>query len=208
MFIIDKILPTTTCRNVFDVKNKYEKEYIKLFGQQLHITKEMGLERFCIPAVSILVNKDLNPHYDSLNPMDKDNDFTFSMNLEIPLIYLPPNMLPIVKKEFPTGVPLCLVLYKRNALCNYSKRMTAVDSYMDKKKLVDNKLVLQYPGRRKLVELLQDVKGDNDYIGNFFSKDTIKKLVERFDYDQGNSVFKSKILLCPEAVDKMVCITM
>ena len=208
MFIIDTILPSTPFPNIFKTQNQYELEYVKMFGQQLHITKEMGLDRFCVPAVSILVDKELYPHYDSLNPIDRDNDFTFSMNLEIPLNYIPTNIVSMVKNDYPTGVPLCLVLYKRNALCNYSKRMTAVDSYMDKKKLVDNKLVLQYPGRRKLVELLQDVKGDNDYIGNFFSKDMIKKLVERFDYDQGNSVFKGKILLCPEAVDKMVCITM
>ena len=207
MFVIDHILPTTTYPDIFKVQNKYEKEYITLFGQQLHITKGMGLNRFCIPAVSLLVNKQLNPHYDSLNPTKKNDDFTFSMNLQVPLIFLPPNMLPVVKKEFPTGVPLCIVLYKRNALCNFSKRMKEVDNYMDKKIVVETKLVSQYPGRRKLVELLRSVNSDNDYVGNFFSKHTREGLAKKFDYDKHKIVFKGKILLCPEAVDKMVCVT-
>ena len=87
MFIIDTILPSTPFPYIFKIQNQYEKDYVKKFGQQLHITKEMGLDRFCIPAVSILINKDLNPHYDSMNPVDTHDDFTFSMNLQIPLTY-------------------------------------------------------------------------------------------------------------------------
>ena len=165
---------------------------MKKFGLQLHITREMGLDRFCIPAMSILINQDLNPHYDSMNPVDNHDDFTFSMNLQIPLTYLPPTILSTVKKNFPLGVPLCVVLYKRKALCNYAKRMLAIDQY-----------AMSQCGRMKIVELLKQVNYDVDYVGRFFSVDR-SKILQQFKVETKlQTVLKNKIFISPEAVDKM-----
>ena len=37
------------------------------FGRKLNITEDMGLDKFCNPTVSIIVNDNLNPHIDHLN---------------------------------------------------------------------------------------------------------------------------------------------
>ena len=70
MYIIDFCLPATPMSQSFQGTSIFEDKYIKLFGKQLGITEDMGLDRFVFPAVSILVNKDLNPHCDSMNPCE------------------------------------------------------------------------------------------------------------------------------------------
>ena len=51
MYIIDNIFPTTPYPEVFKIQCEHEREYIKCFGQQLHISEAIGLDRFCVPAV-------------------------------------------------------------------------------------------------------------------------------------------------------------
>ena len=84
MYIIDNIIPTTPYPDVFKIQSEHEREYVSKFGQQLHISEAIGLDRFCVPAISILINRDLNPHYDTMNPTDPDHDYTFSLNFQIP----------------------------------------------------------------------------------------------------------------------------
>ena len=192
MFIINHILPTTKYPNIFKIRNKYEREYLNMFAKQLCITNKTYLEKFGVPAVSILVNQDLNPHYDSMNPVNISDDSTFSLNLLVPIKSLPLCNQQLLKEKFPSGVPLCVVLYKRKALCNYTKRMLAVDQY-----------AIHHSGRIKIVELLRKVNHDVDYIGRFFSQDR-KEILSKFEVEKKPPiVFKGKMLVCPEAVDKM-----
>ena len=192
MYIIDNILPTTPYPDIFKIQCKHEKECVRKFGQQLYISDAIGLDRFCVPALSILINRELNPHYDSMNPTDPDHDNTFSLNLQIPKSFIPPNQHIL----YPDGIPLCIVLYKRKALYHYCKRMKAIDNYKNVKK---------YPGRQKLVDELMKVNQVWDYIGKFFSREKRNDILSQFGPDTSKKpIFKGKMLVCNEAIDKMV----
>ena len=198
MYIIDFCIPETPYPDIFKCSSRYEKDYISLFGKQLLITKEMGLERFNIPAISIVVNRDLNPHYDSMNPFDKSDDLSCSVNIEIPTKKLPPNIQETVKKQYPRSIPLCVVMYKRKALIYYSRRMLAVEDYVSESPGMA-------VGRAELVSRLRNVNAVNDYIGNFFDKHDRDSLLNQFQNGRLKT-FAGKALVVEEAADKMVCV--
>ena len=54
-----------------------------MFANQLKIGSKDKLDLFSIPAVSILINKDLNPRCDSMNPVESDLDYTMAMSTVI-----------------------------------------------------------------------------------------------------------------------------
>ena len=196
MYIIDCCIPESPYPDIFKCTSSYENDYIIDFGKQLLITKEMGLERFNIPAISIVVNRDLNPHYDSMNPFDNSDDMSCSVNIEIPTNKLPPNIQERVKKQYPSNVPLCVVMYKRKALIYYSRRMLAVEDY-----------VSENPGtavgRAELVSRLRSVHTANDYIGNFFDRNDRDTVLNQFQ-SKRLKTFAGKALVVKEAADKMV----
>ena len=196
MYIIDFCIPETPYPDIFKCSSRYEKDYISLFGKQLLITKEMGLERFNIPAISIVVNRDLNPHYDSMNPFDKSDDLSCSVNIEIPTKKLPPNIQETVKKQYPRSIPLCVVMYKRKALIYYSRRMLAVEDYVSESPGMA-------VGRAELVSRLRNVNAVNDYIGNFFDRHDRDSLLNQFQNGRLKT-FTGKALVVKEGVDKMV----
>ena len=196
MYIIDFCIPETPYPDIFKCSSRYEKNYISLFGKQLLITKEMGLERFNIPAISIVVNRDLNPHYDSMNPFDKSDDMSCSVNIEIPTNKLPSNIQETVKKQYPKSIPLCVVMYKRKALIYYSRRMLAVEDYVSESPGMA-------VGRAELVSRLRNVNAVNDYIGNFFDRHDRDSLLDQFQNGRLKT-FTGKALVVKEGVDKMV----
>ena len=198
MYVIDHCIPKTTFPDIFNHMNKQERKYIEEFGKQLLITKEMGIDRFNIPALSIVVNRDLKPHYDSMNPVDMIDDYTFSLNIEIPTENIPVEMKEIVKRQYPFSVPLCIVLYPWKLLIYYARRMTEIDDYIAR-------LPNNFNGRNKLVALLRDVGKDTDYIGNFFSSSNRENIQVLFKADP-KSIFKGRKAVLSEAVDKMVSI--
>ena len=201
MYIIDNIFPTTTYPDVFSIQNEYEREYIREFGKQLHINESLGLDRFFVPAVSILINRDLNPHFDSMNPTDPDHDYTFSLNLNIPSQNLPYQH----QKSYKHGIPLCIVLYKRKALYHYCKRMKAIDNYKSNNVLSHGSYIKQHHGRQKLADELMKVNKERDYIGKFFSREKRNDILSQFGPDTSKKpIFKGKMLFCNEAIDKMV----
>ena len=184
MYVIDHCIPKTTFPDIFNHTNQHERKYIEDFGKQLLITKEMGLDRFNIPALSIVVNRDLKPHYDSMNPVDMIDDYTFSINMEIPTENVPVALKETIKKQYPFSVPLCIVLYRRKALIYYARRMTEIDNYI-------GQLTNNLNGRNKLVALLRDVGKDTDYIGNFFSSSSRKSVEKLFKADP-KSIYKGE----------------
>ena len=198
MYVIDECLPHTPYANVFKSTNKYEREYLQLFGKQL-LLEGNELSRFCFPAISILVNKDLNPHCDSMNPMQLDVDYTFSLSVQVPITKVPIILQKQIQHLYPYTVPMCLVIYKRKALVYYCKRMLSVDTYINE---VPHKKV----GRQKLVEMIRRVGTYADYQGMFFNR-TNRTQIEKSFNDINHNTYQGKISKVPEAVDKMVSCT-
>ena len=196
MLIVDQCIPLTPLHHIFKTTDKYELEYIRLFGQQLCISDENGLDRFCIPGISILINNDLNPHCDTMNPTTSEYDHTLCYSVQIPVGMLPTTLQTSLQYEYKSHIPMCIVLYRRNALTHYSKRMNEVDNYL-------NMSHSCYSGRMKLITHIRDVSFDNDYIGTFFSKSKRNQVYSKFEYDS-RSYCKGKILSLNQSVDKMV----
>lgn len=194
MFVIDYCLPSTTLKHVFETQDKYELHYIRQFGQQLGLSTN-DLPRFVFPAISILVNRYLNCHCDSMNPTDPLQDYTMAISSQVQSDTCPLPLRLSVQKTYPITVPMCVVMYRRKALNSYARRMHAIDNYCFKKH--DER-----HGRTKLVSLLKSVETDADYIGMFFDRKGKEKLLPRFSVNN-TSFFKHKMAIIPEAIDKM-----
>ena len=73
---IFKSLPTLL-KEAFTTEDVFELKYLKLFAEQLGLVSEEDISDFKVPAVSIIVNDDLKPHCDSMNPSDELRDVAF-----------------------------------------------------------------------------------------------------------------------------------
>ena len=78
MLLIKEVIPFTVFPKMFEPIHPIEKEYHELFARQLNLFEEDDLNLFNIPAVSLLINDELKPHCDSLNPIDPEGDATQS----------------------------------------------------------------------------------------------------------------------------------
>ena len=181
------ILPTEF-QSVFSInRNKHSMEYLHKFAEQLLIPSSEFTNKFMFPACSFLVNNDVYPHCDSLNPTSLDQDYTFVLTTMIETSSIQNEVTrKIFEHEYPTSIPLCLVLYNRNRLIKYSERMM----------LCDNR------GIDSIVELIRSANTDRDYSGNFFVRDR-SNLDFRVDTSKV-CTFKHPKLALAEAVDKMV----
>ena len=181
------ILPTEF-QSVFSInRNKHSMEYLHKFAEQLLIPSSEFTNKFMFPACSFLVNNDVYPHCDSLNPTSLDQDYTFVLTTMIETSSIQNEVTrKIFEHEYPTSIPLCLVLYNRNRLIKYSERMM----------LCDNR------GIDSIVELIRSANTDRDYSGNFFVRDR-SNLEFRVDTSK-LCTFKHPKLILGEAVDKMV----
>lgn len=196
LYVTTQVLPKTTFNNIFHTNNKYELHYIREFGKQLCINNDLDLDRFFVPSISLLINQELNPHCDSMNPVEKYNDHTVALSCQIPMSKVPIEFSKQFKEEFKYEIPFCLVMYKRKALIYYARRMEALNKYM-------NSSVLESSGRKKIVNLITSVGSERDYIGRCFSNDGWKQTSTNFVYD--HSLYnKMKLTTYDEAVDKMV----
>ena len=131
-----------------------------------------------------------------MNPFDKSDDMSCSVNIEIPTKKLPSNIQETVKKQYPKSIPLCVVMYKRKALIYYSRRMLAVEDYVSESPGMA-------VGRAELVSRLRNVNAVNDYIGNFFDRHDRDSLLDQFQNGRLKT-FTGKALVVKEGVDKMV----
>jgi hypothetical protein len=131
-----------------------------------------------------------------MNPFDNSEDMSCSINIEIPTNKLPPNIQERVKKQYPSSVLLCVVMYKRKALIYYSRRMLAVEDYVSENSGTA-------VGRAELVSRLRSVHTVNDYIGNFFDRNDRDSVLKQFQ-SKRLKTFNGKALVVKEAADKMV----
>ena len=84
MYVNDHVLPATPFPDVYNCTDEDELEYLKQFGKQLFLD-ESELKRFKFPAASLLVNDDLNPHEDLMNPHNIEMDYTLALSLVVPI---------------------------------------------------------------------------------------------------------------------------
>ena len=82
--------------------SKYQRKYLESFARQLHITSKEDIEKFVFPGLSILINNDLNPHYNAMNPSDPKLNWTMSLSCMLPVTKLPSYHIERTRKEFET----------------------------------------------------------------------------------------------------------
>ena len=130
-YMINDVIPNTTMPDSFSSNiTSIDQEYLQLFAKQLNITNNEDLDVFNIPAISLLINNDLNPHCDSSNPISSQNDITLSITVQVPITSLPKATQTILPKgKFTTSIPFCVVLYRRQCLVNLSKREIKINKY-------------------------------------------------------------------------------
>ncbi len=194
------VLKQTPFGNVYDTNNAEELEYLQTFGKQLCLEERKGLESFRIAAVSVLINKDLDPHMDLMNPSNLAFDYTMALSYVVPMTEVPVEYRDTLKEKYPSGVPLCVVLYRRKCLESLIKRSARWDRWCEEE-------VHEKVGRCQLLDLLKRTGSHADYCGMFWSKSNRSQLLNDFaDLQSPNSKSKLRIAYAkyPEAVDKMV----
>ena len=197
MYVIDHCIPRTPFDKEFKEVSSYEKEYLDLFADQLFITDIEEKKRFCIPAISFLINGDLHPHCDTMNPTSSKDDYTVCLSIQIEKDKLPSSIPQEVIKLYPYSVPFCLVIYKRKALCYYRNRMTRMHNYI-------NNNDCRREGRRLLVHNIMSVDTSLDYVGNFFCKTKRETLKDQFTPEMDKVKYQSpKKAILPETIDKL-----
>lgn len=191
VFAQKKIIPQTPFAHIFKCGSTIEKHYIILFAKQLGITEEDDIAALGIHAISILINYDLNPHCDSMNPHSLEDDYTFSISIQVPVLELPMHLRAKAFQLYGSTVPLCIVVYRRKSVIDISRRMKKLNAFKNGKK-----------GREVLVNLLASSYSDADYVGNFFDKQRWRSMKKLFKVQQ-DTIFKQPLLIKKEAVDKM-----
>ena len=194
LFLIRNVIPHTSIPDIFKPQHDIEKEYLQLFAKQLKIDGNEDLKAFNIPAVSLLINNRLSPHYDTLNPTNEEYDYTFSITVPIPMSNISENIREHLMCDFETVVPFCIVLYRRSCMMNISNRQIRIDKFVEEKE--DNSTA-----RKKIIELLSSTYSDADYGGLFFTQHSERLIKNRFKTYR-EIPFDDKICLTEEAVDK------
>ena len=85
-----------------------------------------------VHAISILINNDLQPHCDSLNPsgVHQHRDYTIVSTVIIQVKDLDPKCQDFLKPQFEKEVPICIVIYNQNCLLKYCSYMKDIDYFI------------------------------------------------------------------------------
>ena len=196
IFMIKEVIPSTSLPNMFQITHDIEHEYLEHFARQLNLHNEEDLKSFNIPAVSLLINDTLNPHTDSLNPINETFDTTLSITIQVPTRSLTSSLKELLQERFPDTVPFCIVCYRRHCIVNLCKYQMKIDNYT-------NNRHEHATARKKIIHILShSVFSEIDYVGLFFSKHRNRLIQNKFVNDHGNRIFKDKMAMINEAVDK------
>ena len=158
-----------------------------------------------IHALSTLINDDLKPHCDTLNPSKENSkrDYTVVTTVLMKLNDIKYEFRKLLPSKFIDEVPICLVIYNRNCLLNYCNNMKAIQEFVNGQTSNENGIC----GRENIINLLKRVNSDADYVGNFFSKEKLIYWMTKFTLNKDVAYIKYPILCLNEAIDKMVSIT-
>lgn len=196
VFLSKDVIPLNPKGDCFKIKNDTERDYVEMFCRQLGISK-CNSKFVGVHAISILINRELNPHYDSMNPTIKEEDFTFSVSVQVPTCTLPKEVQQVALEAYGHNVPLCIVMYKRKALYHLCKRKDCLDNF------IRSDLSRQL-GQSRLRVLLESTYSEADFVGNFFNKSQWNMQQSKFKTEvkniQNNNI---PMLVMKEAVDKM-----
>ena len=184
-------IPTSGYEEKFKSLSQYDLVWVRKFGEQLELTGE-ELDNFYIEGVSFLVNKNVNPHCDTMNPSDIEKDYTFSITINIPCKELPDSITSSISAIYKDTVPFCLVVYKRKALVSHSKAMERLDDYIKSEDSLSSDV------KEEVIKILTSVNTDYDYIGYVYEKEHYKVHQKSFQ-----SCKEIKTIETEEAVDKM-----
>ena len=191
------IYHSSELRDTFSSKNSTYNHYLQLFANQLNITDNHQLQQFCIPAISIIINNKLAPHCDSSNPIEVNEDKTLVVTKIIPRDKIDTTLSIDNNKHFKNGIPLCIVMYKRQCLLKKVQNQQKFDRYLHESH--ESRI-----GRLKLVEYLSyKVYNEVDYVGMFFSKHRHQLIHDKFKFPLSMKYYRHKVALFDEAVDKM-----
>ena len=158
----------------------------------MNTSDRLSTNEFYFPAVLFLINQKLHPHCDIKNPVNEQYDHTLSSTMMIPTKSFDNNYRIILERKFGKQIPFCVVLYRRQ--CLYLRSTCEI--------LKENYLALDSQ-RQSIIDILSDgVYTDFDYGGRFFTKHRISFTSQQFNINR-NSIFKGKIAVFDEAVDKM-----
>ena len=102
-------------------------------------------------------------------------------------------------KLFGEEIPLCLVIYNRQCLIQYSEFQNKIINFINE----ENN---EKEDRTKIVKLLLSVNTDADYMSRFFKKNSFESILSSFTKDKLSKIFKHGIFITKEAVDKIVSI--
>lgn len=197
VFLSKYIVSNTPKGDCFKIKHPIEREYVEMFCRQLGVTGN-DTDFVGVHAISILVNRDLNPHYDSMNPTHKEDDFTFSVSVQIETNTLSEEVQHLALREYGATIPLCIVMYKRKALYHLCDRSDRLEEFV--KSEPSREL-----GRSKLRYLLESTYSDADFVGNFFNRQRWDIQQTKFKIEKNKNFEENDIpmLVLKEAVDKM-----
>ena len=183
-------------KRAFEVEDKYEQEYLDKFSQCLNIDKQCYNYCLKFPAVSLLLNKNLNPHCDKLNPKSHERDYAIVITVKIDLQDIDEQHRGYLSQMYSKSVPLCIVLYNRQCLLNYAKHWKCVNEFV-KSNPTEEK------GQQNIVNLLHSVQTDADYLSSFFQKKCHKNIEHMFKVDKLCKGFTHKMYTTNEAIDKI-----
>ena len=196
IFIKRYVFPLTTLSSTLASKSSIEAKYVDKFARQLGITARDDLQDFPFQAVSVLINRDLNPHCDSMNPTKEENDYTMALSFMVPTTVIADGLLrDTVEKEFPYYIPMCIVIYKRKCVDYYSSRMSRISDYISESEVESD-------GRGRIVRMLNAVNTDADFYGTFFNKFRMNFLQQRV-VRSSHKEFTGNIIVADEAADKL-----
>ena len=110
LFVQECILPICSqkTQGAFTSDNRHEQHLVSKFKKQLQINNR---NEFKFQAVSILINDDLYPHTDSLNPSDHDRDYTIVLTTILKTSDITEPTRRSIKHIYPETIPICVVLY-------------------------------------------------------------------------------------------------
>ena len=198
--VAEKLLPkfNSNVQDAFSPTNQYEIALIKRFQRQLIIDPQTT---FTFPAISILINDNLNPHCDSLNPIDVKNDYTIVTTTKVYVMDIKSCIRDNKNiKKYGSKIPICVVIYNRQCLTNYSNHMRMRDKYISD----FNEEITKKNGKKSIVDLLSSVDTDFDYSGNFLSRNRHERSISNFIVDKKIKQFNYGIFTTREAIDKLV----
>jgi hypothetical protein len=149
-------------------------------------------------SVTIIANQVLHGHYDLMNPSKQDRDVTAALTVNLPIDILTDQQRDVLKsRKYGTHFALGVVLYERKAVDDFVLRDKQIREWV-----IENPA--EREGRQMIVDGINSVGTELDYVGRFFSKSERIGTLERFQRMPKGLPMFGKVYCELEAIDKMV----